>query len=980
MKKSFTRVLSLVLVLVMMLGVLPMASADAVVGEPAPGVTLTDTATAVWNDAKTSATVSLSGTVVDTVGYDEASTWTVSGGATFTSTGSNNSPGATFTFTSAGTYTVTLTTIYTKNSYAGETELPTVTKFDTCTVTVPELDLTGITISGSTSVDYGKQITLTANPTPAAAELGTLNWTIGATDDTGAATKISSTVTTCTLKGTKAGSVTVTVSSGTGDAAKTASTTITVNEGYDVTVSPATLTLAPGGSSTLTATVKDSSGTAVTNPELSWSVNPTDKKISVDTTTGKVTADAAAKVGDTATVTATYTRDSKTYTGTCAVTIGSGTITCANISKATSSSNSVTISPTFKYADGSTPAGVTFVFTVKDGKGRFGSSTTTTGETATLTQSGTGVTTIEIVARKGEETISDKALTMYVSFYGNKTLEVAMKDGLTTLDFDEKDDMVNESSALWHQMLNGLIDDYTNSTDEVHFDTSYDPTGVIGKLTGLQTAASYQIARSLGNVSFQVTGGAGGVYKLNYTVKKYSATDVITGTGSVTIKFDGSVGDIEYSTDYKTAVTFKESDFAAFWQKNNMSSSLSYVQFNLLNAPTYGSLYTSTTSTATSYKATSTQKFYYGSYSDTSGKDLGSLTYVPNSTITKEYTVSIGFTAYGTRATEKATGTVVITLNASDNEIGCRGMVFGSGYDDKIAEKFKDATGRTLGYVVLSLPDAEDGTLYTSIPTSGGYSRVADASRLGIGVKAYYEKTSGKQYLANIAFVPAAGNSGTVTLYYTAYDTTGTYTDTDSLTLKISARTASSVFTDITAKSYSWAADSADFLYYEGTAQGSNGKYNPAAYITRQDFMLMIYRAFLEESYGTYSVTSNFPDVVKGSSTYSQEIYQAVGVAKYLGIAQGTNNKFNPTSNITRQEAMVLIYRTLDVISKNLRTSSGVKASSFKDYSQVGTWATTAITDLVSHGVIQGTNDRINPTSNITRAEMACILHRVITF
>ena len=142
----------------------------------------------------------------------------------------------------------------------------------------------------------------------------------------------------------------------------------------------------------------------------------------------------------------------------------------------------------------------------------------------------------------------------------------------------------------------------------------------------------------------------------------------------------------------------------------------------------------------------------------------------------------------------------------------------------------------------------------------------------------------------------------------------------------------------------------------------------------------MLYRAFLEEDYGNYNVTSNFPDVVKGTTSYSKETYQAVGVAKYLGIAQGSNGKYNPKAYITREEAMTLIYRTLDEVGYSMSYTVSTSTSSFSDYSSVSSYARAAIKDLIGHGVVIGTNGKIQPKSNITRAEMAVILHRVLTY
>ena len=239
---------------------------------------------------------------------------------------------------------------------------------------------------------------------------------------------------------------------------------------------------------------------------------------------------------------------------------------------------------------------------------------------------------------------------------------------------------------------------------------------------------------------------------------------------------------------------------------------------------------------------------------------------------------------------------------------------------------------------------------------------------------------TGTQFdLDDVVFVPRAGLYGEVTLYYYAYDASGNNEYKGTIVLNVQQKTKSAEFSDV-GTSLSWAADSVDFLNYEGVAEGSGGKYRPSAYITRGDFMLMLYRAFLEDEHKNDSITSNFSDVTKGSDTYSKETYQAVGVAKKLGIAQGTNGKFNPKSYITRQEAMTLIYRTLDEVNYDLDYTVSTSTSSFKDYSSVASYAKTAISDLIGHGIVIGNNSKINPTSNITRAQMAVILHRVLTY
>lgn len=448
-------------------------------------------------------------------------------------------------------------------------------------------------------------------------------------------------------------------------------------------------------------------------------------------------------------------------------------------------------------------------------------------------------------------------------------------------------------------------------------------------------------------------------------------------TGYVSFVITGGEGDIHYETTYNKPITLKETDFQQFWADLKLGNqfTLSYVTFDVSGLT--GKLYTDSTKKV---PVTSSTKFYIfparGEY------DLGSVYYVPDAKKTTEYTDSINFTAVSIYEDTRQVGTVTITLNAKSSSITSRGMVFSTTYTNQINQAYKDNTGsKALGYVIFDLPEAKYGKLYTKLPVVGSNTKVAEGILLEKGEKLYYSPVKADELpLKEAAFIPAAGFSGEVLLTYTAYDAYGYNEYKGILRVNVTKKTASGVFSDVNSRNYSWAADSVDFLYYEGTAQGSNGKYNPAANITRRDFMLMLYRAFLADDYSTFRVTSNFPDVVKGADAYSQEIYQAVGVAKYLGIAQGSNDKFNPKDNITRQEAMVLIYRTLDVIRKDLDYTVTTNVTAFKDYNKISSWATTAINYLVGHGVIQGTNDMIKPTANITRAEMACILHRVLTY
>jgi len=457
---------------------------------------------------------------------------------------------------------------------------------------------------------------------------------------------------------------------------------------------------------------------------------------------------------------------------------------------------------------------------------------------------------------------------------------------------------------------------------------------------------------------------------MSYTLSAGGET-LITGVLTITVPGSGS---IQYETDYTTAITFDEDDFDAFWDTYAAGGYLDYVVFD--GQPDYGTLYTDSTLKT---KVSKQMLFEYGYANSSMFYDLDTVRYVPLASKITTYEDTVDFVAYGSTG-EVLPGTVYITLN--DNgyvTISSLGVAFGNSsvdLDDSIAEEFKEAKGLDLDHVIFDLPAVEDGVLFYDFETSLGSYRIKKTDEFHVA------PGNQEMSLAKVCFVPAAGKTGMVRVYYTAYAANGTSYDSYVI-MNVAAKNKSVRFTDVNAKSYSWAADSVDFLYYQEVVGGTNSAgtlYSPKNNITRGHFMLMLYRAFLEADYEGYDVKSNFSDVNKGTTSTSKELYQAVGVAKALGIAKGSNNKYNPNAYITREEAMTLIYRTLDLLKLDLSYSGSKTMNSFSDSAKVASYATGAMDYLIDHGVVVGSNGKINPKSNITRAEMAVTLHRVLTY
>jgi hypothetical protein len=84
------------------------------------------------------------------------------------------------------------------------------------------------------------------------------------------------------------------------------------------------------------------------------------------------------------------------------------------------------------------------------------------------------------------------------------------------------------------------------------------------------------------------------------------------------------------------------------------------------------------------------------------------------------------------------------------------------------------------------------------------------------------------------------------------------------------------------------------------------------------------------------------------------------------------DGSFRGELNITRQEAVVLIYRYNAFMGFDLSFDDNGSLANFSDADTIGTGAAEAMKWAISTGLVNGDDHgKINPANNITRAEMA---------
>ena len=111
-----------------------------------------------------------------------------------------------------------------------------------------------------------------------------------------------------------------------------------------------------------------------------------------------------------------------------------------------------------------------------------------------------------------------------------------------------------------------------------------------------------------------------------------------------------------------------------------------------------------------------------------------------------------------------------------------------------------------------------------------------------------------------------------------------------------------------------------------------------------------------------YSVTHPSTESDGGANWYDKGCAWAVT----NGVSDGTN----PNADITREQLVTMLYRYA-----GSPTANG-KLDNFSDSASVSSYAADAMQWAVANGIVNGSNGKLNPQNNATRAQVAAILMR----
>ncbi len=184
----------------------------------------------------------------------------------------------------------------------------------------------------------------------------------------------------------------------------------------------------------------------------------------------------------------------------------------------------------------------------------------------------------------------------------------------------------------------------------------------------------------------------------------------------------------------------------------------------------------------------------------------------------------------------------------------------------------------------------------------------------------------------------------------------------------LSTSVFAATFSDMPSEDH-WATAALNNAVSNGLLTGSDGRIYPENNMTRAEMATIIARACGAVKDADISA---YTDV-----STDDWFYASMSKAVAMGAFNGSEGRLRPNNNITRQEAFVVLSRVFGLNKGNVSTDV---LNQFKDANQVADWAEVGVAAIIEKGYVGGSNGMLKPVDNITRAEFAVVMDRIIKY
>lgn len=166
-----------------------------------------------------------------------------------------------------------------------------------------------------------------------------------------------------------------------------------------------------------------------------------------------------------------------------------------------------------------------------------------------------------------------------------------------------------------------------------------------------------------------------------------------------------------------------------------------------------------------------------------------------------------------------------------------------------------------------------------------------------------------------------------------------------------------------------WYYESVEYVVEKGLFTGSSAiQFEPLSPINRAMAVAVLHRMIGAPAADR---RSGYTDV-DPAAWYAGAVDWATENAITGGIGK---NRFAPGNSVSREQLITLLYRVIQYAGISVGGKSDLSA--FSDTEQISPWALEAMTWAVDSGIIKGSNGRLDPQGDTTRAQAAALISRV---
>jgi len=179
-------------------------------------------------------------------------------------------------------------------------------------------------------------------------------------------------------------------------------------------------------------------------------------------------------------------------------------------------------------------------------------------------------------------------------------------------------------------------------------------------------------------------------------------------------------------------------------------------------------------------------------------------------------------------------------------------------------------------------------------------------------------------------------------------------------------------FNDVAAND--WFYKNVMFVFENGLMTGiASDTFSPNGTTTRAMFVTVLFRLSGDKD----GNTNSFSDVPSGAWYENSAAWAAAN-----GIAGGVGgNQFAPISSLTREQLAVMLYNYAKYKGLDVSVGKDTNILSYNDSTDISEYAYSALQWACGSGIIKGDGSgNLNPQSSATRAEVAAMLEKFITY